>query len=319
MYVTPLAIQDTMQYNWALTAMARPDSITPPAHNAAGTWPTYGWLGLGLIAVFWPVNWLLTGLRTHWAFFPLWLGFCLTVDAATLQRTGDSLLTRNRRRYVALFFYSSPVWWLFEAINWRTQNWIYIGREYFTNWEYVLFASLSFSTVMPAVFGAAELVASLRIVRGMGTGPVLRITQGKLMVMFVSGLMLLAMLLIWPRLFFPAVWFAIFLIVSPTNAWMQNRTIWSATSSGDWRPVVSLTIGCVMCGFFWEMWNFFSYPKWIYHIPFFDFLHVFEMPLLGYGGYLPFALELFTLYHFLSSFADSGERNQGYLRFAAPV
>jgi hypothetical protein len=32
-------------------------------------------------------------------------------------------------------------------------------------------------------------------------------------------------------------------------------------------------------------------------VPFLNFWHVFEMPLLGYLGYIPFALELFALYH----------------------
>ena len=50
-----------------------------------------------------------------------------------------------------------------------------------------------------------------------------------------------------------------------------------------------------MCGFFWEMWNYWSYPKWIYHVPGVGFAHVFEMPLLGYLGYLPFAMELYLL------------------------
>jgi hypothetical protein len=50
------------------------------------------------------------------------------------------------------------------------------------------------------------------------------------------------------------------------------------------------------------MWNFYSYPKWIYHIPYVDFWHIFEMPILGYGGYLPFALELYALYHFITGF-----------------
>jgi hypothetical protein len=45
------------------------------------------------------------------------------------------------------------------------------------------------------------------------------------------------------------------------------------------------------------MWNFYSYPKWTYRVPFVDFWHIFEMPLLGYGGYLPFSLELLALYH----------------------
>jgi hypothetical protein len=45
------------------------------------------------------------------------------------------------------------------------------------------------------------------------------------------------------------------------------------------------------------MWNYYAYPKWVYHVPFVDFWRIFEMPLLGYGGYLPFAMELFALYH----------------------
>jgi hypothetical protein len=40
---------------------------------------------------------------------------------------------------------------------------------------------------------------------------------------------------------------------------------------------------------------FISYPKWIYHTPGVQFLPVFEMPLLGYGGCVPFALELWAL------------------------
>jgi hypothetical protein len=68
---------------------------------------------------------------------------------------------------------------------------------------------------------------------------------------------------------------------------------------GDWRPVIALSVGALICGFFWEMWNFYSDPKWIYHTPGAQFLHVFEMPLLGYAGYIPFALELYALRNFL--------------------
>ena len=40
-----------------------------------------GWLGLFLLAVCWPLNWTLPGLRTAYLFFPLWLGYILVVDA----------------------------------------------------------------------------------------------------------------------------------------------------------------------------------------------------------------------------------------------
>jgi len=69
---------------------------------------------------------------------------------------------------------------------------------------------------------------------------------------------------------------------------------------GDWRiVVVCLALGALICGFFWELWNYYSFPKWIYHIPGAEFLRVFEMPLLGYGGYIPFALELYALKNLL--------------------
>ena len=48
-------------------------------------------------------------------------------------------------------------------------------------------------------------------------------------------------------------------------------------------------------GFFWEMWNLYAYPKWIHDIPNLEFLRLFQMPLAGYGGYIPSSWELFAL------------------------
>ncbi len=55
------------------------------------------------------------------------------------------------------------------------------------------------------------------------------------------------------------------------------------------------------------MWNYFSYPKWIYDTPMVNFLHVFEMPLLGYIGYIPFSLELFAIYNFITGFNNNND------------
>ena len=86
--------------------------------------PLHGWIGLALIAIFWPVNWLMEGLRSQWAFFPLWLGYTLTVDGLVYLRKGTSLSARNWKKYVGLFLLSAPVWWLFELFNLRLQNWV---------------------------------------------------------------------------------------------------------------------------------------------------------------------------------------------------
>ena len=90
-----------------------------------------------------------------------------------------------------------------------------------------------------------------------------------------------------------------FLILEPLNRWLGREQLLEHVERGDWRPIISLGAGALVCGFFWEMWNYYSWPKWIYHTPGAQFLHVFEMPLLGYGGYVPFALELFVLRNLL--------------------
>jgi tetrahydromethanopterin S-methyltransferase subunit F len=276
------------------------------ANTDSPKWPSHGWLGLALIAVFWSLNWGLDGIRTHWGFFPMWLGYCLTVDALTFVRTGSSLLTRSHRAYAGLFVASVPAWWLFELINKRTQNWIYLDDGSIGPIEHALLASLAFSTVIPAVFGTAELVSSFRWVRRLPRGRRIAPTAGVLIGFFVAGLVMLALTLAWPRFFFPCVWLSVFFILEPLNYRLHYRTLLTHTSAGDWRAIVSLSTGVLICGLFWEFWNFWSFPKWIYDVPFVGFGHIFEMPVLGYGGYLPFALELFALYHLFAGILGYG-------------
>lgn len=264
--------------------------------------PPHGWLGLVLALLFWIINWTGDGLRTFWAFFPMWLGYCLVVDALVCWRTGTSLLTRSPYKYIGLFVLSAPVWWLFEALNLRTQNWNYIGIANFSSLSYAFWTTLSFTTVIPAVLGSAELVASFAFLNRLGRGPVIRKDQVTTIGFFVLGWITLALLLLWPNVFFPFIWLSPYFIIEPINVWLGHRSLADWTQNGDWRPVISLWLGVLLTAFFWEMWNFYSYPKWVYHVPWGDWLHIFEMPLLGYGGYLPFSLELYAVYHLIAGF-----------------
>ena len=274
--------------------------------------PLHGWVGLSLIVLFWILNWTLTGARTHWGFFPLWLGYCLVIDGLVFWRTGTSLLTRSWRKYMGLFLVSAPVWWVFELLNLRTQNWTYSGAELFTPLQYAFWTTLSFTTVIPAVFGSAEFFASFDVVKRLKPGPVIGADKRTTLIFFLLGWAMLVLMLIWPTIFFPFIWLSLYFILEPINVWQGNRSLADWTQKGDWRPVISLWLGVLLTAFFWEMWNYYSYPKWIYHVPWGNWLHIFEMPLLGYGGYLPFALELYALYHWITGLF--GDKKTDYIK-----
>lgn len=268
----------------------------PPRHQSrAGR---LGVAGALLVAIAWPATWLLPG-ASHLLFFPLWLGYILVVDAVCLRRGAGSLALAAPGRFALLFVASAPAWWLFEALNLRLGNWIYVGRETIGPIQYFLTASLAFSTVVPAVFVTARLVYSLGWTRRFADGPRVGTDPTSLGRIFAGGVLMLALLLAWPRYFFPLTWLALVLLLEPPAYALGRGCLLGHWRRGDWRPAVSLALGALICGFFWELWNFWACPKWVYRIPWADFGHVFEMPILGYGGYLPFGLELYPLTHLL--------------------
>jgi len=293
-------------YTWGMTTR------TKNYENEKSKFPAHGWIGFSLIILFWFLNWTLSGPRTQWGFFPLWLGYCLAIDGLVVWRTGTSLLTRSPRKYIGLFLISAPVWWIFELINIRTQNWIYIGAELFSPLEFAFWTTLSFTTVIPAVFGSAEFFASFDFVKRLKPGLVIGNDKWTTASFFALGWIMLALMLLYPKTFFPFVWMSVYFILEPLNVWLGNRSLADWTAKGDWRPVIALWLGVLLTAFFWEMWNFYAYPKWIYQVPAADWLHIFEMPLLGYGGYLPFALELYALYHLVIGWF--GEKMSDYVK-----
>lgn len=261
--------------------------------------PLHGWIGLGLVAVYWYLNWTLPGPRTHLLFFPLWLGYVLGVDALVRVRSGTSLLGRSPAGFVSLFVASVPAWWLFELLNQRLRNWQYLGAEELSDLQYAILSSIAFSTVIPAVFETAELLRTFRWSERFARGPRVPDAGGWLLAYGVAGAAMLALLLAWPRVFYPLCWISLVFLLDPLARRLGRPSLLGRLSAGDWRPVLALSLGALVCGGFWELWNWRAYPKWVYDTPGWNFWHVFEMPLFGYLGYLPFGLELFPLAHLL--------------------
>lgn len=250
-------------------------------------------VGLILIAIFWTIAWTgITPISEH-SFFPLWFGYVLVVDGLCSFRGARSLMERSGARWLLLFLLSIPIWWLFELINQRLENWHYLGTEGVGAIEYAIRASISFSIVVPAILTTSELVTSFRL-RLLERLPAIMFDLSTLIIIHLVGWLLLALMLIWPTYFFPFCWISIFLILDPILNRLGGLSLSRFIAQGDWSAVQNLALGALICGFFWEMWNIYSMPKWQYSVPFVDLLHIFEMPLLGYGGYIPFGFEIYT-------------------------
>ena len=261
--------------------------------------PYRGLLGLILICVAWPFSWTESGTGLQYTFFPLWLGFILAVDGLVLRRTGTSLIVRSPKIMAMMFILAVPYWWMFEAINQVIQNWVYIGSNPETNLFSLIQTSLAFSVVIPAVFEVSELVGSFNFINRFARMPALVLNRHQVAIIGILGVLSLAALLTWPKYLFPITWLSLFFIFDPINYLTGRPSITANVRHGDWRLVVAFALGALICGFFWEMWNYQATISWQYNIGFFDFARIFHMPLLGYGGYLPFGLETYAMFHFV--------------------
>jgi hypothetical protein len=270
-------------------------------------------LGLG----FWWVSWFGPRPFAEHAFFPLWLGYILTADGLTAWRAGSSLLTRDQHRFGLLFAFSIPLWWLFEFANRYLDNWSYLLPRPYGAVEYTLWASLAFSTVLPAIFVTAELLRTIGPFRPRRRWIAIPAATGRLVALAIAGAVLFVLSLAMPRYCFPLVWIGLFLLLDPINALRGYPSIVAQVREGRWDTVLVLCAAGLVCGGFWEMWNVYAMPKWVYDVPFAGEPKLFEMPLLGYGGYLPFALEVFAAWSLLHGALLGSDRD--WLQFTWPA
>ncbi|MDE3083652.1 MAG: hypothetical protein KGJ37_00340 [Verrucomicrobiota bacterium] len=245
--------------------------------------------------------WVLAWTRFSWfaplqryTFFPLWFGFIVGVNALTFRRAGSCWMLRAPRSWLGLFVASAVFWWLFEWLNRFVQTWHYLSVEDFGPTGYVANGTLCFSTVLPAVAAVSEWLQShprwrARCAAGPAWRWLNRRTSG--FVLLTVGIAALVLTGARPQEFYPALWAAPLLLALGENVLTRRPGFWSEVAAGDWRRAASWAAAALICGFFWELWNVRSAAKWIYTVPHVDRWHVFEMPLLGYAGYIPFGLE----------------------------
>lgn len=294
-FFLPLLVKSHQQQRW-------PSSSGDVARRP---FPWWGWMSLTTMALFWALAWT----RLEWfapfqpfTFTPLWLSFIVFINAHTYSRAGKCLLLHARRQFIILFVASVVFWWYFEFLNRFVDNWQYIGAQVFSPTEYAFHCTLAFSTVLPSVFSVIDWLHTFHPFRLLPD----EITFGNMQNAWGPWLMLLIgaggllCLPMWPNYLFPFLWLAPFLLLLSIAFLLGEPSILFTPRGFRWRLLVSSGVAALVCGVFWEMWNFYSLAKWVYSIPFVDRFRIFEMPILGYGGYLPFGIDCVVAVYYFS-------------------
>jgi hypothetical protein len=213
-----------------------------------------------------------------------WWSYIAFVDAGLALKSGRfRVLNRNLPFLITL---SSAFWCISELINLHIQNWYYINIPGHGLIRFIGYL-VAYGTVIPGIYITKEALASL--LGGLRVRP-LRVHRYAAYCMGL-GLVSFVLLLLFPsHLFFLAWVFPVLLLDGygyATGRWCFTRDL----EHGSVANLVSSLLAGLVCGFLWETWNYWAISKWVYTVPYFEDIKLFEMPILGYGGFLLFALE----------------------------
>jgi len=90
------------------------------------------------------------------------------------------------------------------------------------------------------------------------------------------------------------VWLGFIFLLDPINRRLGGPSLVEQPDR-----TIRLLLSGLLCGVLWEFWNYWAGAKWHYTVPIMEHTKIFEMPLPGYLGFPPFALECFTMFTFV--------------------
>lgn len=221
-----------------------------------------------------------------------WWSYILFIDAILAIKTKRFLIFN--KHLPLLIIISCGFWCFFEIINVRLQNWFYVNvpEELFLRYSgYVL----AYGTVMPAIYITKEMLETLFgriVIKPFFLGRYARYS-------ICIGIIIFLLIWFFPDYLFPSTWIFLALILDGFNYRKGYRSFIKDMEEGDATCFVCTIVSGLICGVLWETWNAFSITKWVYSVPFFEDVKIFEMPVPGYIGFLVFGLETITFINLL--------------------
>lgn len=168
----------------------------------------------------------------------------------------------------------------------------------------------SFATIWPAILETKELVLTINIFNKT-TIKAKAISKRILYYSIALGVIFLLIPIIFPSRYLAIlIWTGFILLLDPINYLNGEKSILKEIESGSLNTFLSLFLTGLWCGLLWEFWNYWAIGKWIYTLPILGHIKIFEMPVLGYLGFLVFAVEVYVMYNFARLVARTVQRSQ---------
>jgi len=264
---------------------------------------SFGWIGV-IIIVIAEILLIFDIKIVKILFTPIvWTGYILFIDAALNKLGGKSYLIHKRKEFLLMLPVSLGCWLIFEAYNLHLRNWDHVNLP--ENMVVRIIGYVwSFITIFPGVLITSEVIDHLNIFERFKTRNFV-ISKRTLIFWLLIGASFLIVPLILPAIYskylFALVWLGFVFLLDPINALLGEHSLFIDLRTGKISKLFSLFLSGVICGFLWEFWNYWAATKWIYILPFLQEPKIFEMPVVGFLGFLPFAVECYVMWIFIKA------------------
>ncbi len=229
-------------------------------------------------------------------FTPLvWTGYILFVDCLIYRKKGKSFISTHFAEFVILLFLSVGFWLIFEGYNLFIKNWHYINLPENLAVRYTGYF-WSFATIYPAIFETRDLLEAYGF---FDKAYVSKFELGKkwlIAVMFIGLVFLILPIVKHSEYFAPIVWTGFIFFLEPLNYFLNGGSFLKDLKNGTMQKILTHFSAGIICGILWEFWNYWAYTKWVYTVPFWGDVKIFEMPVIGYLGFPAFAIECYIMY-----------------------
>ncbi|GGB23446.1 hypothetical protein [Puia dinghuensis] len=242
-----------------------------------------------------------------WSLLPLWWGFVLVLDGIVYYRNaGRSLAATATTELIAMGVLSVSGWLLFEYFNFFIRlNWYYPFSGLLHHDKFLIYAVLGSSAFIPMAFEWYQLLCTfpgLAVKYKFGPKVVWPLwVRMTILIVALAGLVASAF---YPNDLFFIVWLSPLIILAIGLGMLGIWTPFiSIKQRGDWSFLLVFAPTFLFQGFVLEGANWLSVKHlangeasgfnpayWHYCIPYVNQMHIFEMPLLGYLGYIPFSV-----------------------------